>query len=118
MTEYLAELYVPRTTTGAVSQARERADRATAELTAEGTSVRLLRAIFAPADETCLFLFEATSIEAVRETARRAALSFEHIAEVATEASWSTKDERRPPIDTPTPHRATVGRALQREGNR
>jgi hypothetical protein len=90
MTEFLAELYVPRTTAGAVGHARDRADRATAELTAEGTSVRLLRAIFVPADETCLFLFEAASIDAVRETARRAALSFEHIAEAAAEASWST----------------------------
>lgn len=120
MTEFLAELYVPRTTAGAVGHARDRADRATAELTAEGTSVRLLRAIFVPADETCLFLFEAASIDAVRETARRAALSFEHIAEAAAEASWSTGDKQAtapgwpaPTDTTTTPSQAPAGRALQ-----
>jgi hypothetical protein len=61
----------------------------------------LLSAIFVPTDETCLFLFEAASIDAVRETARRAALSFEHIAEAAAIA------------DTTTPRQAPAGRALQ-----
>ena len=96
MTEFLAELYVPRTTARAVGHARDRADRATAELTAEGTPVRLLRAIFVPTDETCLFLFEAASIDAVRETARRAALSFEHIAEAAAEASRHGRQRHGP----------------------
>src|SRR6478672_5364082 len=122
MTEFLAELYVPRTTTGAAGHARDRAESATAELTAEGTSVRLLRAIFVPVDETCLFLFEAPSIDAVRETARRAALSFEHIAEAATDASWSTGDEQSAPSARPatthptTPGPAPAGWALQSEG--
>jgi hypothetical protein len=105
MTEFLAELYVPRTTAHAVGHARDRADRATAELTAEGTPVRLLSAIFVPTDETCLFLFEAASIDAVRETARRAALSFEHIAEAAAIT------------DTTTPRQAPAGLSNEKRQN-
>ncbi len=94
MTEFLAELYIPRTNADAVGQANDRTRRAAAELTAAGTSVRFLHSIFVPADETCLFLFEAGSIDAVRDVARRAALSFEHIAETATDSSGSTGDEQ------------------------
>ena len=36
---------------------------------------------FVPEDETCFVLCEAASAEAVRETVRRAALTFERIAE-------------------------------------
>ena len=124
MTEFLAELYAPRTTTGAAGHARDRAESAMAELAAEGTSVRLLRAIFVPADETCLFLFEATSVDAVRETARRAALSFEHIAEAAPDASWGTEAEQPAPpgppatTDTTTPRRARPSGLSTEKGKR
>lgn len=118
MTEFLAELYLPRTAAEAVDDARDRATTAAAELGAEGISVRLDRTIFVPADELCLFLFEAPSIEAVRETARRAALSFEHIAEAVTAASWEHEHKQTPPrrqalTETPSPRRAPAGRALQ-----
>ena len=108
MTEFLAELYLPRTAAEAVDDARDRATTAAAELSAEGTSVRLDRTIFVPTDEQCLFLFEAPSIEAVRETARRAALSFEHIAEAVTDASREHGHEQTPPrrhalTETPSP---------------
>ena len=119
MTEFLAELYLPRTSVGAVAHARDRAKDATAGLSAEGNSVRLLRTIFVPTDEMCLFLFEATSIEAVQEAARRAALSFEHIAEAVTDASWEHGHEQAPArrqalTETPSPCRAApAGGALQ-----
>jgi hypothetical protein len=81
MAEFLVELYVSRTDPDAVGRDVERARAASAELTREGTPVRFLRSIFVPEDETCLFLFEAESVDVVREVARRAALSYEHIAE-------------------------------------
>lgn len=113
MTEFLAELYLPRTAAEAVDDARDRATTAAAELGAEGTSVHLDRTIFVPADELCLFLFEAPSIEAVRETARRAALSFEHIAEAVTDASWEHGDTSRRLLGgkpSPKPHRPAAPR--------
>jgi hypothetical protein len=86
VTQFLVELYIPRTTANSVGQAVDRARRAAVELTAEGTSIRFLRSIFVPAEETCLFLFEAVSVDAVHDAARRAALSFEHVAETASES--------------------------------
>ena len=47
--------------------------------------VRWLRSIFVPEDETCFFLYEAETAEQVEEAARRAAISYEHIAEAQTE---------------------------------
>ena len=81
MPEYLVELYIPRTESLAAGRSAARTRLAAEQLTREGTPVRYLRSIFVPDDETCFFLCEAASIEAVRETARRAALSFERIAE-------------------------------------
>jgi len=92
MTEFLAELYVPRTTAAAIGHVVDPVRSAAAELTAEGDPVRLLQSIFVPADETCLLLLEAASIDAVHETARRAALSFERIGEVAADVRWIAED--------------------------
>jgi Protein of unknown function (DUF4242) len=84
--EFLVELYVSGAEPDGVERRAERAREAAVELTAAGTPVRFLRSIFVPADETCLFLFEAASIDAVRETARRAALRLDHVAEATVHA--------------------------------
>lgn len=81
MTQYLVELYVSRTNAAAVTAGATRLNRAAAELSAEGKPVRLVRSIFVPEDETCFYLFEAGSIDVVREVAQRAGLEVEHVAE-------------------------------------
>lgn len=81
MAEFLIEVYVARADTAAVEQGAERARLAAEELSRESTPVRYVRLIFVPEDETCFFLCEAASVEAVRETARRADLRFERIVE-------------------------------------
>lgn len=83
MKEFLVELYISCTEPNGVERRAERAQRAAVELTAAGTPVRFVRSIFVPADETCLLLFEAASIDEVREVTRRAALPFDHVAETA-----------------------------------
>ena len=83
MAEFLLEVYVSRTDADAVSDRVERANRAAVELTSEGTPVRFVRSIFVPSDETCFLLYEARSVDAVREAATRASLSYEHVAETA-----------------------------------
>jgi hypothetical protein len=87
MGEFLVEVYVSRTNAGAVRQGAVRVRLAAEELTREGTPVRYLRSIFVPEDETCFLLCEAVSAEAVRESARRAALRFERIAEAVAPTS-------------------------------
>ena len=81
MAEYLAELYVPRSDAAGAELSTSRVRIAAAELTREGTPVRWVRSIFVPEDETCFVLCEAASLDAVRQTADRAALTFERIAE-------------------------------------
>jgi len=75
--EYLLELYVSRADDHAVEHSVERMRVA---LEQQGTPVRYLRSIYVPEDETCYLLFEAASVEAVREAAQLAGLPFAHVA--------------------------------------
>ena len=82
MAEFLVESYVARTDSAAAERGAERSRLAAERLTREGTRVRYLRSIFVPEDETCFFLYEADSAEAVRLAAARAALPFERVVEL------------------------------------
>lgn len=81
MAQFLLECYVAPSDTATVTSVEERAHAAADELTRNGTVVRLLRAIFVPEDETCFYLYEADTLEAVREAARVAALPSQRIVE-------------------------------------
>ena len=83
MPEFVAEQYFSRTDATGARRAGRAARDAAEELTREGTEVQLVRSIFVPQDETCLFIYEADSVESVRMAAQRAALAFERIAEAA-----------------------------------
>jgi Protein of unknown function (DUF4242) len=79
MPEFLLELYVARSDGEAAERTVARARRAAEALTREGTPVRCVSSIFVPEDETCFLLYEAGSVDVVREAAGRAALPFERI---------------------------------------
>jgi hypothetical protein len=83
--EFLVEVYVsPATGSFPVPQYVD-ISAAAEELTREGTHVRLVRSILVPEDETCFYLFQAQTGDAVREVAVRAGLRFERVVEaVAT----------------------------------
>ena len=49
--------------------------------------MRFVRSVFVPEDETCFYIYEATSVDDVREATRLAGLPSPHIAEMV-------KDER------------------------
>ena len=83
MAEFIVELYVSRSDGDAAGRHELRAREAAAALTAEGTNVRFLRSIYLPEDETCFFLYRASSMEAVHAAARRAQLAYEHVAVTA-----------------------------------
>ncbi len=89
MAEFLVELYVARGDSAAVEGGAERARAAAEKLTDEGEAIRYVRAIFVPEDETCFFLYEAESADAVREATRLAGLSSVRI----TEALGARKEE-------------------------
>jgi hypothetical protein len=83
MPEFLLEFYVSRSDGAVVARRAERARLGATESARDGTTVRYVRSIFVPEDETCFFLYEADSIEAVSAAARRAALPFERVAELS-----------------------------------
>jgi hypothetical protein len=78
----MIELYVSRIDSDSVAQAAERAQLAAHAMTRQGTRVRYLRSMHVLTDETCFLLFEAESIDVVRDLARSALLPVEHVAEV------------------------------------
>ena len=77
MAEFLVEIYVAATDRDTVRRGGQQARRAAEAVTREGTPVTYLSSVFVPRDETCFFFFEAGSIDAVREAARRAELAFD-----------------------------------------
>jgi hypothetical protein len=82
MPEFLAEFYLPKSASATVDAGAARARHAAGELAAGGTPIRFIRSIFLPDDETCFFLFEADTVNAVHDAAARAGLRFDHIAAV------------------------------------
>jgi hypothetical protein len=88
MSEFLLELYIAKTNSAAVAAGAERLSKAAAELSVEGTSVRVVRSIFVAEDETCYVLIEAATAEAVRDIATRAALPFERVVEATDDIEY------------------------------
>jgi hypothetical protein len=80
MPEFLIEIYVARADGAAVEHQARSARRAALELTREGKPVQYLRSIFVPEDETCFFLYEASTADDVEEAGRRASLAFDRVA--------------------------------------
>ncbi len=81
MPEFIAEQYFSRTDAVGARYADGAARDAAEQLAREGMDVELVRSIFVPEDETCIFIYEADSLESVRIAGERAALGFEHIAQ-------------------------------------
>jgi hypothetical protein len=84
MAEFLVERYVSRSDAAALRAGFERARREADRMSAVGIPVRLVRSIFVPEDETCFYLYEGESIDAVLEAAGRAELRVDRIAETAS----------------------------------
>jgi hypothetical protein len=72
MPNYLVECYLPRA--GVARDAGRRVRLAAEGLSRDGVAVRYLRMTLLPDDETCFYLFEADSPDAVEEVSRRADL--------------------------------------------
>jgi hypothetical protein len=84
MTEFLVEAYMSRVATAGHPARVQDVSQAAEQLTREGMPVRFLRTIFVPAEEICFYLYQASSVEAVREAAGRAGLEFERVTEAFT----------------------------------
>jgi Protein of unknown function (DUF4242) len=81
MAEFLLEVYATRTDSRSIDEAARRARAAAESFAFEGPYVRYVRSIFVPEDETCFYVYEADSVETVREVAHRAGLSVDRVVE-------------------------------------
>jgi hypothetical protein len=84
MREFVGEQYLPEMEGNVATRWAAAAREAAQQLTSEGTPVAYVRWIFIPEDETCIHLYRAESIEAVRAAAERASLRLERLAQALT----------------------------------
>ena len=105
MAEFLVETYAPRETPNAVAVHVQDVARAAAEVSQPEIEVRLLRAIFLPADETCFYHYQSSSADAVREAAARARLPLERITEAVSITALPASHHAIQPLASPNqPH--------------
>jgi hypothetical protein len=76
---YLVERYLPGATRNDADAVAGQVEAATAQMAAEGISVRYLGGTFIPVDETCFYEFEAQTREAVEWANERASAPFARI---------------------------------------
>lgn len=74
LARYTVELRPPEAGWRGLQQATARARQTADEMGREGSQVRFLRSIFVPESDVCFFLYEGSSVDSVREAARRAEL--------------------------------------------
>ncbi len=84
MPEFAAEQYVSGSDATVAGRYTADARRVVQQLRGEGVDIELVRSIFIPADETCIYLYRADVIEAVWAAAARAALRFERVSPAVT----------------------------------
>ena len=82
MGEYMVESYVSAEPSMRWRGAAKQAEAGTNLPKQEGNSVRYVRSIFVPEDETCLHVFEGPSLYAIQTATERAGIRFERIVEV------------------------------------
>lgn len=94
MRDFVGEQYLSAGDTDVAARRARAARDACEQLIMEGTRVRYVRSIFIPEDETCLHLYRAESIEAVRTAAAQASLRLERVTEAIIDEG--TSDDRPP----------------------
>ena len=84
MPEFVIETYLPRDAPDVAALGAGDAALAAEQAREEGAQIRFLGAIFVPEDETCFYLYQSPSAEAVRDAATRARLRFERITQAVS----------------------------------
>jgi len=87
MPEFLAETYTARDAPGIVSLHARDIAIATEQVNQKAGPVNFLGAVFLPQEETCFYLYQAISADAVREAMTRAGLRPERITQ-AVSIGW------------------------------
>jgi Protein of unknown function (DUF4242) len=85
MPEFVGEHYLPAEAAPDARHCAKAARVAADQLRREGTRVHHVRSILIPEDETCMHLFRAESVEAVRAAAARASLRLDRLTEAVSD---------------------------------
>jgi hypothetical protein len=95
---YVLEAYVPQSRLPRMSDLHASARAATCSLRRQGRSVRLIRSIYLPTDETCFLLVDTADRNAVDELAARLDVTVVRIVKAITApASVPISEPRRAP---------------------
>ena len=85
MREFVGEHYLPAEAAPDAGRCAKAARAAADQLRRGGTRVHHVRSILIPEDESCIHLFRADSIEAVRAAAARASLRLDRLTEAVSD---------------------------------
>ncbi len=74
MTQFLVEVFAPRSRARELAAAERRARRAAGRVSRNDNPVRYVRATYVPEDETCFYVFDAPSADVVARVGALAGL--------------------------------------------
>lgn len=97
MPTYLVERYVPRATGAQLAEIVRTAQAAAGQAGDSPGAIRCLAVTLVPGDELCYCLFEAPTIEAVRQAHERAQIPRERIVEAFHATARASSGEASPP---------------------
>jgi hypothetical protein len=84
--QFLIEVYLPRSRAGELAAAKERVRGATAHVSRSDGDIRYVRAMYVPEDETCFYVFDASSADLVAEVRGLAGLRDGRVVETLSDA--------------------------------
>ena len=82
MTTFAVKRSLPGITMEQLGDAQKAAIETSESMTNEGTAVKYIRSNFYPDNASCTCLFEADSVDAVKEVNERTSIPYDEIAEV------------------------------------
>ncbi len=91
MREFVGEHYLPAEAAQGAGHCAKAARAAADQLRREGTRVHHVRSILIPEDETCIHLYRAESIDAVRVAAARALLRLDRLTEAVSDTGAAVR---------------------------
>jgi hypothetical protein len=89
--QFLVEVFVPRSRAGELAATKERVCAVAAGASRGDRDIRYVRTIYVPEDETCFYVFDASSADLVAEVSGLAGLQDGRVVEMVGE----TKGERK-----------------------
>jgi hypothetical protein len=89
--QFLVEVFVPRSRALELAVAKERVRAVTANLSRGHGDIRYVRAIYVPEDETCFYVFDASSADLVAQVSGLAGLPEGRIVETLPDSRGGTK---------------------------